>query len=178
MSRCPPIATIPDVVEALRLLGVGVGVDERAGKLVRGNNCFRDDGMWLRAGGETCDHGTAIYLAGPSFQCADVSLLPDDLRRFIFFANRGTVRYSDHEDQTTQAHCHTLVVNTCILSTTGYLQDAVHAERADGRPVSDEAIAHLSPGQYETINPYGTLTFDIPGVLKRPRRPPATPNPR
>jgi TnpA family transposase len=99
----------------------------------------------------------------------------NDLRRFIFFANRGTVRYSDQEDQTTQAHCHTLVVNTCILSTTGYLQDAVQAERADGRPVSDEAIAHLSPGQYETINPYGTLTFDIPGVLGRPRRPPATP---
>ena len=40
----------------------------------------------------------------------------NDLRRFIFFANRGTARYSDHEDQTTQAHCHTLVVNTCILS--------------------------------------------------------------
>lgn len=102
----------------------------------------------------------------------------NDLRRFIFFANRGTVRYSDHEDQTTQAHCHTLVVNTCILSTTGYLQDAVDAQRADGHPVSDEAIAHLSPGQFETINPYGTLTFDISGVLKRPRRPPAAPNPR
>lgn len=52
----------------------------------------------------------------------------------------------------------------------------MHAERADGRRVSDEAIAHLSPGQYETINPYGTLTFDIPGVLARPRRLPATPN--
>ena len=99
----------------------------------------------------------------------------NDLRRFIFFANRGTVRYSDHEDQTTQAHCHTLVVNACILSTTGYLQDAVDAQRADGHPVSDEAIAHLSPGQFETINPYGTLTFDIPGVLERSRRPPRRP---
>jgi len=44
--------------------------------------------------------------------------------------------------------------------------------------LSEEAIAHLSPGQFETINPYGTLTFDIPGVLQRPRRPPAAPNPR
>jgi hypothetical protein len=102
----------------------------------------------------------------------------NDLRRFIFFANRGTFRYSDHEVQTTQAHCHTLVVNACILSTTGYLQDAVDAQRADGHPVSDETIAHLSPGQFETINPYGTLTFDILGVLQRPRRPPAAPNPR
>ena len=92
----------------------------------------------------------------------------NDLRRFIFFANRGTVRYADHEDQTTQAHCHTLVVNLCILSTTGYLHDAVLAERADGRRVSDEAIAHLSPGQFETINPYGTLTFDIPAFSRAP----------
>jgi TnpA family transposase len=100
----------------------------------------------------------------------------NDLRRFIFFANRGTIRYSGHEDQTTQAHCHTLVVNLCILSTTGYLKDAIDAQRADGHAVSDEAIANLSPGQFETINPYGTLTFDITVVLKRPRRPPAAPN--
>ncbi len=99
----------------------------------------------------------------------------NDLRRFIFFANRGTVRYSGHEDQTAQAHCHTLVVNLCILSTTGYLQDAIDAQRADGHAVSSEAIANLSPAQFETINPYGTLTFDIPGVLERPRRPPAAP---
>lgn len=43
----------------------------------------------------------------------------NDLRRFIFFANRGAVRYPHHDDQTTQALCHTLVVNACILSTTG-----------------------------------------------------------
>jgi hypothetical protein len=54
----------------------------------------------------------------------------------------------------------------------------VHAERADGRPISDDAIANLSPAQFETTNPYGTLTFDIPGVLGRPRRPPVVPNPR
>ena len=100
----------------------------------------------------------------------------NDLRRFIFFANRGTVRYSGHEDQTTQAHCHTLVVNLCVLSTTGYLQDAIDAQRADGHAVSSEAIANLSPGQFETINPYGTLNFDITAVLERPRRPPAAPN--
>ena len=52
----------------------------------------------------------------------------NDLRRFIFFANRGTVRYPHHDDQTTQAHCHTLVVNACILSTTGYFQDAIDAQ--------------------------------------------------
>jgi Tn3 transposase DDE domain len=76
-----------------------------------------------------------------------------------------------------KAHSHTLVVNLCVLSTTGYLNDAIDAQRADGHPVSSEAIANLSPGQFETINPYGTLTFDITAVLELPRRPPATTNP-
>ena len=49
----------------------------------------------------------------------------NDLRRFIFYAERGKVRYRRLEDQTLQAHRNTLVVNACILSTTGYLQDAI-----------------------------------------------------
>ena len=95
----------------------------------------------------------------------------NDLRRFIFFAHRGTVRYPHHDDQTTQAHCHTLVVNACILSTTGYLHDAINAQRADGHTISDEAIAHLSPAHFKAINPYGTLSFDVARVLNRTRRP-------
>jgi TnpA family transposase len=95
----------------------------------------------------------------------------NDLRRFIFFANRGAVRSAHHDDQTTQALCHTLVVNACVLSTTGYLEDAIDAEEADGHQVSDEAKAHLSFAHFETINPYGTMVFDIAGVLKRSRRP-------
>ncbi len=94
----------------------------------------------------------------------------NDLRRFIFFAHRGKVRYPRHDDQTTQAHCHSLVVNACVLSTTGYLEDAIAAQRADGHPVSDEAISHLSPGHYEPINPYGMLNIDVADVTKRPRR--------
>ncbi len=66
----------------------------------------------------------------------------NDLRRFIFFANRGAVRYPHHDDQTTQAHCHTLVVNACVLSTTGYLEDAIDAHETEtGRPVSGQRSA-------------------------------------
>ena len=75
------------------------------------------------------------------------------------------------DNQTTQAHCHTLVVNACVLSTTGYLEDAVDAEEADGHAVSDSAKAHLSFVHFEPINPYGTMVFEIAGVLKRSRRP-------
>lgn len=95
----------------------------------------------------------------------------NDLRRFIFFAHRGAVRYAHHDDQTIQAHCHTLVVNACIYSTTCYLQDAINAHKAEGHHLSEAAIAHLSPAHFEAINPYGTLSFDVASVLKRPRRP-------
>jgi len=95
----------------------------------------------------------------------------NDLRRFIFFANRGAVRYPHHDDQTTQAHCHTLVNNACVLSTTGYLEDAIHAQQADGHQISEEAKAHMSVAHFEAINPYGTLISDIASVLKRSRRP-------
>ena len=87
------------------------------------------------------------------------------------FAHRGQVRYPRHADQTAQAHCHSLVVNACVLSTTGYLQDAIDAQRAAGHPVRDEAISHLSPGHCEPINPYGTLNFNVADMLERPRQP-------
>ncbi len=99
----------------------------------------------------------------------------DDKQQPLRARRRGVlllkVRYPRHDDQTTQAHCHTLVVNACVLSTTGYLEDAIDAEEADGREVTDEAKAHLSFAHFETINPYGTMVFDIAGVLNRSRRP-------
>jgi hypothetical protein len=57
------------------------------------------------------------------------------------------------------------------LSTTGYLHDAINAQRAAGHTVSDEAVAHLNPTHFEAINPYGTLSFDVARVLFRTRRP-------
>ena len=51
-----------------------------------------------------------------------------------------------------QAHCLSFITNSCVLSTT-YLQDAIDAERAEGRIIHDDAIAHLSPARFEQINP-------------------------
>jgi TnpA family transposase len=100
----------------------------------------------------------------------------NDLRRFIAYANAGKEKYHRHEDQTAQAHCLTLVVNICILSTTWYVQDAVDAHRADGHDVSDEVIAQISPAHFEALNPYGTHTIDVAGILGRgQRRPLRTP---
>ena len=95
-----------------------------------------------------------------------------DLRRFIAFAHAGQVRHRHHDDQTTQAHCHTLVVNACVHWTTTYLQRAIDAHQTTtGEPVPDEVITHTSPARYEHINPYGTYTIDIPAVLNQPPRP-------
>lgn len=96
----------------------------------------------------------------------------NDLRRFLAFAHSGEERYRHHGDQTAQALCLTLVTNACILSTTGYIQDAVDAERADGREVSDQAIAHISPGHFEAINPYGTHPIDVAAIFERNGRRP------
>lgn len=96
----------------------------------------------------------------------------NDLRRFIAFANSGKEKYRQHEDQTAQAHCLTLVVNICILSTTWYIQDAIDAHRADGHEVADEVIAQISPAHFEALNPYGTHNIDVAGILGRGGRRP------
>jgi TnpA family transposase len=96
----------------------------------------------------------------------------NDLRRFIFYANRGQVRHHHHDQQTMQAMCNTLVVNACILSTTGYLQDALDARRAAGHQISDAVIAHLTPTRFEAINPYGDLRFEVAAILARTGRRP------
>src|SRR5664280_114637 len=63
----------------------------------------------------------------------------NDLRRHLWVAQRGNVHHRHHDDQTMQAHCHTLLTNACILWTTLYLQDAVDAHRADGIAVPGSA---------------------------------------
>src|SRR5450759_692137 len=95
----------------------------------------------------------------------------NDLRRHLWVAQRGNVHHRHHDDQTMQAHCHTLLTNACILWTTLYLQDAVDAHRADGIAVPADLIAHISPACFEHISPWGTYN------LRRRRDPQAHPPP-
>ena len=71
------------------------------------------------------------------------------------------------DDQVDQALCLTLVTNAAVLWTTIYLGDALDALRADGYPVTDEAVAHLTPAQRDHINFYGTYSFDVETELRR-----------
>ena len=53
----------------------------RGGDLVRGNNCFNASGTYRRPGAGTCDRGTAIYLVGPTVECANVYVIPSGTTR-------------------------------------------------------------------------------------------------
>src|SRR6266852_654182 len=81
----------------------------------------------------------------------------NNLRRFIAYADAGKEKHRHHEDQSMQAHCLTLVVNICVLSTTWYIQDAIEAEEAMGKRIAGEAKVHTSPAHPSAINPYGSL---------------------
>lgn len=77
---------------------------------------------------------------------------------------------NEDSEKTTQAHCHTLVTNACVLWTTKYLGLAID-DTEDA--VSDEVIAPLSPAQFKHMNPYGTYSFNEEALRHpndRPRR--------
>ena len=136
--------------------------------------------VWLNAGARSASSDAAkaevaklTYLKARGADRLDLRAIPPErLRQLATVARRSTPRALRQMDPERR---HPILLAALAAAHT----EIVDAQRADGRPVSEAAIAHLSPGQFETINPYGTLTFDIPGVLKRPRadRQPA-PNPR
>lgn len=99
----------------------------------------------------------------------------NDLRRHLWVAQRGKVHHRHHDDQTMQAHCHTLLTNACILWTTLYLQDAIDAHRTAGIHVPDNLITRISPACFEHISPWGTYNFDVAGIRRRTRRRPLRP---
>ena len=99
------------------------------------------------------------------------------LRRYLFFANRGEIIHQRQEDQTTQAHCHTLLTNASILWTTLYLGHAVTAHRNEGHHIEEHHLAHISPARFKHINPYRTYTFNVQDILQQCRRRPSTPFP-
>lgn len=98
------------------------------------------------------------------------------LRRFLFFAEHGTIRRRQQEEQANQASCLTLVTNAVVAWNTVYVGAVVEALRAEGRAITDETLGHLSPTLYDHINPYGKYQFDLDTAARRqglrPLRPP------
>ena len=85
------------------------------------------------------------------------------LKDFLFFANDGNIRKHQPEEQTDQALCLSLLVDAVILWNTVHYQKALDGLRAEGYPVNDGDLAHLSPSRYAHVNPYGRYRFDLDG---------------
>ena len=106
-----------------------------------------------------------------------VNLRESGLREFLLFANKGTLRKKQEEELRNQAGCLNLVTNAVVTWNTVYMAAVIEQLRAEGRTVSDEDIARLSPARYEHINPYGKYRFEVEEGLSRtrlrPLRPPA-----
>ena len=83
------------------------------------------------------------------------------LRQFLFFANGGQIRRREDEDQRVQADCLNLMTNVVIAWNTVQMAKAIEDLKAEGYPVADEDVAHLSPARYEHINPYGRYSFEV-----------------
>ena len=133
------------------------------GKLQRTNHALRwfTDEAFRRRIGRQLNRGESL----------------NGLRRFLFFANRGEISHQHKEDQTTQAHCHTLLTNACILWTTIYLGHAITAHQNEGHPVEDQHLAHISPARFQHINPYGTYNLNVEAILQRIQHRPLKPAP-
>jgi TnpA family transposase len=95
------------------------------------------------------------------------------LARAVFFNRLGELRDRTHENQRHRASGLNLVVASIVLWNTVYLERAVAAIREKGQPVSDEALAHLSPLKWEHINltgDYHWLSWNSFAALSRATR--------
>ena len=95
------------------------------------------------------------------------------LRRFLFFANEGEIRRSQHEDQTTQVLCLNLAANAIVAWNTVYMAEALDVLRSDGFAIDDDDLAHVPPTLWSHVNIYGkssSMLRPAPGAVT-----PATP---
>ncbi|WP_431031548.1 Tn3 family transposase [Plantibacter sp. RU18] len=81
------------------------------------------------------------------------------LARKIFYGQRGELRQRYREGQEDQLGVLGLVLNAVILWNTRYIDAALIALRAKGRPIDDNDVARLSPLGDTHINVHGRYAF-------------------
>src|ERR1700687_3345108 len=82
--------------------------------------------------------------------------------RIVVHGKRGALRQRWCEGQDDQLGALGLVVDMIVLWNTPYMQAAIDQPRAEGYPVLDEDIPHLSPHVHDHINMPGRYSFSIP----------------
>ncbi|MCL4525320.1 MAG: Tn3 family transposase [Gammaproteobacteria bacterium] len=92
--------------------------------------------------------------------------------RAVFHAKRGELRQHYRAGQEDQLGALGLVLNMIVLWNTLYMDAALSQLRADGYPVIEADVAHLSPLLHEHINMLGRYSFLVPeSVAKGEMRP-------
>jgi TnpA family transposase len=100
--------------------------------------------------------------------------LVNSAARALFFGQRGELRDRAFQDQVHRASCLHLLIAAIAAWTTPYLEDAIAAVRADGIPVPEEYLAHISPIAWEHVLLLGQYLFRLgagrPLAERRPLR--------
>lgn len=81
------------------------------------------------------------------------------LRSWLWFGGDGMLRRKQEEAQQEVVGCLNLLTNAVIVWNTIYMQEVITQLRAEGYPVQDEDLVHLSPAPFEHINRLGKYTF-------------------
>ena len=71
-----------------------------------------------------------------------------DVRQFIFYANRGAVRYPTTTTKPPRPSATPSPSTPASCPPPATSKTPIEAQRTDGHPVSDEAIAGLSPARF------------------------------
>jgi len=80
--------------------------------------------------------------------------------RSLFFANQGGFRTGDCEDIMNKASCLSLLSNAVLARNTVRMGEIAARLRAEGKTVSDEDLARISPFAYAHVIRDGTYVFD------------------
>jgi TnpA family transposase len=83
------------------------------------------------------------------------------LARKLFYGGQGEMRDRTYEDQLNAASSLNLLLAVIVAWNTVHIQACVRRLKADGHPVEEGDLKHLSPLLREHIGIYGQYTFDL-----------------
>ena len=89
------------------------------------------------------------------------------LRSWLWFGGDGVLRRKQEEAHQEVVGCLNLLTNAVVVWNTVYVQQVIAQLRAEGYPVHDEDLIHLSPARFEHINRLGKYTFAEQETLLR-----------
>ena len=85
----------------------------------------------------------------------------NSLARKLFYGGQGEMRDRTYEDQLNAASSLNLLLAATVVWNTVHIQACVRRLRADGHPVEEEDLKHLSPLLRGHIGVYGQYSFDL-----------------